>query len=240
MWLWTINRIVLNNTTPRKFFQTIILSTCMFLSNDLSANNLNSPTLAWDSSDLVTTINNSETSEKVVDPKTIVGLVRNYLDDVKFKLSDSAKKEVEEILWTYLNNNHTILVINHNNEVVFNIDNNDEFREMIKNAVLAAIPEIEKKINNNNVLEQVWLSVWLLFKGTNKKELQKLLDGLKENFYLTVYSMPQKEYDNIMKELFEIVEGNFPLNIEESCIHLREALPNMYKRTYFPRETAKL
>ena len=239
MRLWKGINTITDNTTLRNFVQTIILSTCMFLSNNLSASNLNSPTLAWDSSDLVTTINNSEASEKVVDPKTIVGLVRNYLDNgVKFKLSDSAKKEVEEILWTYLNNNHTILVINHNNEVVFNIDNNDEFREMIKNAVLAAIPEIEKKINNNNVLEQVWLSVWLLFKGTNKKELQKLLDWLKEDFYLTVYSMPQKEYDNIMKELFGIVEGNFPLNIEESCIHLREVLPNKY--TYFPKQTAKL
>jgi hypothetical protein len=67
-------------------------------------------------------------------------------------------------------------------------------------------------------------------KGTNKKEIQELLNGLKEDFYLTVYNMPLEEYESYMKELFKMVDGKLPLKLDEkrSSIHLREILPNKY------------
>jgi len=233
-----INRI--NNTTPWKIVKTIILSVWMFLANNLSASNQNYPypeelveTLTHSSEPVTTLTEKTEKIEKV-DPNIIINLVLRYFKNAKaFKLTNSTG--IEDILRSYLKQ-HTILITN-NNEVEFYIDDRDQFINMLEEMAKVISSDIEKKINSNNIL----INVWLLLKGTNKKELQELLNGLKENFYGTVYNMPPEEYNRYVKELFGMVNENFPsFNKQKSYINLQGVFNKDIQNNPESQQTAKL
>lgn len=229
--------------TLRKIVQTIILSTCMFLSNDLSASSPNSPTLASDSSDSVTITNNSETSEKVVDPVINANLAMNFENDVKAKLSVSpnaitnamldyfdkevkmytlssnARSQIGSILNSYFSS-HWVFYIDSDWSLKFVIDDKREFEIMVKdvvNIVIADMPFWLRKI------------VLPLFLWRNDN-----IQGKLSNLTATMNNMNEKQYKSIVldyipwiiKRVIKFVDRKYEFNVWEYYKDISSYYPN--------------
>lgn len=124
-----------------------------------------------------------------IDSKIVIDAALSYFDEeVKlYSLKGTARENVQLILKNYLSN-HPILKKNSNWEVIFIIDDKQEFASMIKDLANTLFDWMPKIIRD--------IAVLIAF-GWNE-ELQKTLNNLDRTLYL----LPSKQYKDIVFDYF--------------------------------------
>lgn len=124
-----------------------------------------------------------------IDAKIITQAALDYFDqEVKlYSLNWEARENVQVILMEYLSK-HPILKRKTNWEIIFSIDNKQEFASMIKHLANTLFDWMPKIIRTLAILIAFW----------SNEELQNTLDNLDS----TVLNLPIKQYNDIVFDYF--------------------------------------
>jgi len=146
-------------------------------------------------------LNDINESLSIVDSRVVVDAVMSYFDEYvkKFKLSMKSKNQIKSILDSYFSS-HSFFVINNSGKIQFYIDDKKEFSKMIKSVMDVVIEDMPF------LIRKIVIPLFLWWNDTIHKKL--------DNLYTTVYTMKEKQYNDIIFDCVAWITKRVYANID--------------------------